>query len=353
MSVTTAHHRHIGAIDPAAYADLWESCGKPAFYHPSLVLAAETGPLLPIAGTHYLTAWTDGRMEALLLVYQQSKPDPFGTLARTTGISFDRPEGGLLGHIAHCYDSRILLRPGADPAVADLLLEHLKRLAAELEIPGCGIINIADPAALAAAERSGFAVNYMHDCFFIDLSPFRDFDEFVAKLPRHGRQEMKRQLRKFEAEGGSISVKRVEDADVEAAVRLCHQTSAKNGTPHYYPIDTFTRFLRQCGDLVSIVSVMVKDQLVAAVVCLDEPDRIHMWAGGADYEHSDFSPYTLMFAACIRNAFDRGFPMMETGRTNARIKARLGCSPRGLYSALHSADPVAVESDLVDADCAF
>lgn len=351
MPLTSTHYQQINAIDAAAYADLWASCGKPAFYHPDLLRAAEQFPLLPASGTHYLAAWGDGRLEALLVVYQQNKPDPFGTLARTTGISFDRPGGGLLGHVAHCYDSRLLLRPDAGPAAADLLLARLRGLAAELGIPGSGILNVADQATLAAMERGGFAVNYMHDRFFIDLAPFRDFDEFVERLPRHGRQEMKRQLRKFAAEGGSTRVQRAGDADLEAAVRLCHLTSAKNGTPHYYPVDIFLRFLKRCGDLVSIVSVRLGEHLVAAVVCIEEPGRLHMWAGGAVYDYSDFSPYTLMFAACIRNAFDRGFPVMETGRTNARIKARLGCTPQALYSALHCS-PQATEPDLVDASCA-
>jgi uncharacterized protein len=351
MPLTSTHHQQINAIDASAYADLWASCGKPAFYHPDLLAAAEQLPLLPISGTHYLAAWRNGRLEALLVSYQQNKPDPFGTLARTTGISFDRPEGGLLGHIAHCYDSRLLLRPDADPAAADLLLARLRTLSAELDIPGCGILNVADRTTLAAAERSGFAVNYMHDRFFIDLAPYRDFDEFVAQLPRHGRQEMKRQLRKFAAEGGTTDVKRAADADLEATVRLCHLTSAKNGTPHYYPVETFIRFLERCADLVSIVSVRLEEELVAAVVCIEEPDRLHMWAGGAVYDRSEFSPYTLMFAACIQNAFDRGFPAMETGRTNARIKARLGCSPQALYSALHCS-PLAMETSLVDANCA-
>ncbi|AWK89869.1 GNAT family N-acetyltransferase [Azospirillum thermophilum] len=351
MPLTITHHGRIDAIDADALAGLWEDCGRPAFYHPALLLAAERHPLLPLSGAHYLAAWEGGRLDALLIAYQQTAPDPFGTLARTTGIVFAPPEGGLLGHFAHCYDSRILMRPGS--AAGEPLLLRLEAVAAELGVPGCGITNLADPESLAAAERAGYAVNVMHDRFIIDLGPYRDFDDYVAHLPRHGRQEMRRQLRKFAAEGGGTAVLRPGDAGLEDAVRLCHLTSARNGTPHYYPVDSFTRFLELCGDLVSVVSVCIGDRRAAAVICLDEPGRLHMWAGGVVYEHSDFSPYTLMFAACVRHAFASGVRFVEAGRTNPRIKERLGCAPKPLYSALRSApyrSPQATEPRPAHAD---
>src|SRR4051794_34650946 len=197
MPLKITHHQQIDTIDAAAYVNLWENCGKPAFYHPRLLRAAQRHPLLPVSGAHYLAAWEGGRLEALLIAYQQNKPDPFGTLERTTGISFDQPEGGLLGHIAHCYDSRILLRPSTGAVAAELLLVRLKALATELRIPGCGLINVADPASLTAAEQAGYAVNHMHDRFVIDHTPHGDFDDYVALLSRDGRREMKRQQRKF------------------------------------------------------------------------------------------------------------------------------------------------------------
>lgn len=341
MSMNITHHQQIDAIDADAYTDLWRSCGSPAFYHPALLLAAQQHPLLPTAGMHYLAAWENQQLQALLIVYQQCKPDPFGTLAKTTGISFDRPEGGLLGHFAHCYDSRILLRSAS---AAEALLARLKTLAQELRIPGCGLMNIADEASLRALERSGYVLNFMHDRYLIDLSPYRDFEEYVAGLSRDGRQEMRRQLRKFEQEGGNATVLRPDQTDLAEAVRLCNLTSARNGTPHYYDLEIFTRFLETCGDLISIVSVQIKEQQVAVVICLNEPGRIHMWAGGVVYEHSAFSPYTLMFAASVRHAFAQGITLIEAGRTNPRIKGRLGCHPKPLFSGLHQNIPTTMES---------
>jgi len=334
MGLKLTHYRQIDDIDAVAYTDLWASCGEPAFYHPALLLAAQQHPLLGTNGVHYLAAWDEEQLKALLVVYQQQNPDPFGTLGKTTGINFDG-RGGLLGHIAHCYDSRLLLRPGNNSA-ATVLLESLRALAAELQIPNCGLINVGDPASLTAAERAGYAVKYMHDRYIIDLTYYRTFDDYVGKLPRHGRQEMKRQLRKFNTEGGRALILRADETDLAAAAKLCHVTSARNGTPHYYPEEAFTRFLGMCGDLISVISVQVDGHQVAAVICLREPCRLHLWAGGVVYTHSDFSPYTVMIAAGIQHAFVQRIPLIEAGRTNARIKARLGCRPKPLYSVLHN-----------------
>ena len=334
MACTLTHYRQIEAIDAAAYVDLWAASGQPAFYHPVLLLAAQQHPLLAADGVHYLAAWDGPKMMALLVVYQQQKPDPFGTLAKTTGFNFEEGNGGLLGHIAHCYDTRLLVRSNAG-FVAIRLLENLRSLAAELGIVNCGLINVSDPASLTAAQQAGYAIKYMHDRFIMELSCYQNFDDYVSQLPRHGRQEMKRQLRKFAAEGGKTEIFQIHEIDLAAVVKLCHLTSARNGTPHYYPEEAFTRFLRLCRDLASIISVQVDGKQVATVICLNEPGRLHLWAGGVDYDHSDFSPYTVMMAAGIQHAFERKIPFVEAGRTNARIKARLGCKPQPLYSALH------------------
>jgi hypothetical protein len=333
MSPTFSIYRQFDSLDQSAYHDLWTACGALAFYHPDFLRAAQNYPLLPIEGVYYLTAWKDEHLEAFMVVYHQRSPDPFGTLTRTTGNQFDNESHYLFGHAAHCYDTRILTRPEG-VAMSVQLFEQLKVLAGECGITTCGLLNIDAPDLLMAAELAGFQVRHLHDRFYIDLASYLDFDDFVAKLPGHGRREMKRQLRKFEAEGGYTTFEKLPATDLSEVARLCHLTSAKNGSPDYYPEETFRQFVAACGDLVSVVWVSVGKERIAAGVWLDEPGRLHLWSGGFSYVHSDFSPYTVMFASGVRHAFERGIQLIEAGRTNPRIKGRLGCLPRPLYSAL-------------------
>lgn len=333
MTYRIVHGEYFTDIPAAEYRQLWQESGSPAFYHPGFLAAAEHFPLLPVIGTHYLTAWKGTRLAAFLVVYQQSQPDPFGTLAKSTGIVFSPPGGGLLGHVAHCYDSRILQRAGAEDAAA-LLLAELAKIAKAKAIPGCGLLNVTEGPLLAAARQVGYHTAWMHDRYTIDLRKIDAFEDYIASLPSNGRHEMRRQLRKFNVSGGTIRTLRGEDADLPGVVALAQQTSAKNGTPDYYPRGIFENFLTLCGDLITVVQVEYQDTLVAGMICLNEPGCLHLWAGGADYSHSDWSPYSIMVAAGVQHALRSGLTRLEVGRTNARIKARLGCKPLPLYAAL-------------------
>lgn len=333
MTYRIVHGECFSDIPAEEYRQLWQESGSPAFYHPGFLAAAERFPMLPVIGTHYFTAWKGARLAAFLVVYQQAQPDPFGTLANSTGIVFSPPLGELLGHVAHCYDSRILQRAGAEDAAA-LLLAALAQMARAKAIPGCGLLNVMEGPLLAAARQTGYRTAYMHDRFTIDLRSISTFDGYVASLPREGRHEMRRQLRKFNASGGAIHTLNAADADLAGIVALAQQTSAKNGTPDYYPRGIFENFLTLCGDLVTLVQVEYQHRLVAGMICLNEPGCLHLWAGGADYSHSDWSPYSIMVAAGVQHALRSGLTRLEVGRTNPRIKARLGCKPLPLYAAL-------------------
>lgn len=322
-------------VDRAAYEDLWRSCGSPAFYHPAMLCAIEAFPMLPFESVTYIALMERERMTAFVVVYLQREPDPFGTLQRATGLTFGGDNIGLLGHIPHCYETAILVRDDSLELRA-AALDVLRAVARERRMRVHGLINIADPRLLEVAERRGMAISYMHDRFYADLTPYREFEHFVAELPRHGRQEMNRQLRKFEAAGGTTSIEAPPLSNLDEVVQLCHMTTAKYGTPQYYPPATFGRFIESCGDLVRLISVRKGDRRVAAVVCFVDPGRFHMWAGGIDYADCEFSPYTLMFAAGFRHAFASGVTVVEGGRTNAKTKQRLGFMPRRLYAAIHT-----------------
>ncbi|MGM9516571.1 GNAT family N-acetyltransferase [Roseateles sp. DB2] len=320
-------------ISLKSYESLWTDCGSPAFYHPDLIRAAQKHPLLPIGEAYYLAVWQGEALLAFAVAYHQTQPDPFGTLARSTGVVFAPPHGGILGHVAHCYDTRVLHRDG-DSEAAQAVLRKLIEVMQKKQVPGGGLVNIAEGPSLDAARQAGLLCNFMHDRFCVDASGMKTFADYLQALPRHGRQEMNRQWRKFEDEGGTVRVLNGDEADLRSVVALCNQTSAKNGTPHYYPLEAFFHFLQACSALLSVVQIEQKGRLVGAVVCLNEPGCLHMWAGGADYSVTEYSPYTIMIGASIRHGIAQGLRRLEAGRTNAKIKARLGCSPVPLYSAL-------------------
>jgi predicted N-acyltransferase len=177
-------------------------------------------------------------------------------------------------------------------------------------------------------------VSYMFDRFHLDLAGVDTFDALVArKLPRDGRHEMRRQLRKFEAGGARAVVQTVPYARLDELTALCHQTTARRGTPQYLPPAPLANLVRSCGDLIRLVVVHdERDRIVGGVICLDDGPVLHVWLGGMTYDGIDFSPYSIGFAEAYRYALAQGKVRVEAGRLNARIKHRLGLVPEPLHA---------------------
>jgi len=81
-----------------------------------------------------------------------------------------------------------------------------------------------------------------------------------------------------------------------------------------------------------VVIAYVEDRIVGGFICIDDGPVLHVWLAGVSYDGLDFSPYTVCVAEAYRYALAQGKRRIEAGRLNARIKHRLGLSPRPLYS---------------------
>ncbi|MNV96958.1 hypothetical protein D3C71_1920220 [compost metagenome] len=80
--------------------------------------------------------------------------------------------------------------------------------------------------------------------------------------------------------------------------------------------------------------IQAQGRLVSGMVFFQQRDTFCMWSAGMAYDRSDFSPYTICFAAACRHAFAEGLRRFEGGRLNDRIKRRLGLSPVPLHCAV-------------------
>lgn len=319
----------------ANYESLVHSCQAPLFYDPRVMLAAERTPLLPPERVFYLVAHEAGLLQAFLPCYLQSAAqiDPFGLLKRTASVDLHRAGKGLFSHITHCYDTRLLVREGRQDLYAPML-SHFRMLAAEVGAEYYGLVNVEDPVLRACAERQGYRVNFMLDRYLMSLEEPKSLEDYLEGLPRDGRQELKRQLRKFQEGDARFSIERAPLSDLEEVTRLCQETTARHGTPHYFPQRPLAEFIRQCGGLVRLFKIKRQDTLVSGFVCFEHGDTLHLWCCGVTYDQVEFSPYAISFAEAYRYALDHGLRRIEVGRLNARIKERLGYKPLRLYSII-------------------
>jgi uncharacterized protein len=340
MSVVVDILTSIDDVDAGAYLALRRSCAASAFYDPRFLAGVERAPLLPADKTYYLAAMDGGRLAGFMPVYLQSPGvvDPFGVLGQTTSARFQPEARGLFSHVMHCYDSTIV--GDGRPAVLEPMFERLAALARAEGAQHFVIMNVAEGPLLASARSLGLEVSYMFDRFHLDLDGLDDLDTLIARaLPKDGRNEMRRQLRKFAASNARTVVETAPFTRLDELAALCHRTTAKRGTPQYLPPVPLASLIRSCGDMIRLVMAYdggggdgAHERMVGGFICIDDGPVLHVWLAGLDYEGIEWSPYTVCVAAAYSYALSQGKRRVEAGRLNARIKHRLGLTPQPLHA---------------------
>ncbi|WP_410014829.1 GNAT family N-acetyltransferase [Sodalis sp. C49] len=334
MTITLDIINTVKDLDPAEYRAFFLQSKAPMFYDLRFLIAAEQSPLLNVSKIFYVLAREERRLVALVPIYLQDfkSVDPLGLLVSSAKLSIIPEERGLFSHIMHCTDTTIPML-GDAPSLYALIFDALTSIALAEKARYFCFLNVQDGVLLREAQRYGLNINYMVDKYTLELDAFADFDSFVQALPKDGRHEMVRQLRIFKRGGARVRILAPPfDNEIEKLARLCYLTTKRLGTPHYWPEAQLAVFCRLCGDLVRLSVVEQNGQIVSGIICFEEDGTLHAWSAGMDYEHSEFSPYTLAFAALYRYAFESGINLIEGGRLNARIKTRLGLKPKRLYS---------------------
>ncbi|SEH01050.1 Acetyltransferase (GNAT) domain-containing protein [Nonomuraea solani] len=314
------------AADLAHWTATADAARAPAFYHPGFLRAYERAPLAPTDAFHYL--FLPG---AVLPAYLQGTDDAAGDVSGL-GLAGDAPGARiLLTHVTHCYDTVLpaydigtSLKP-ACRALAELAARHRARWFAFLDV------DAASPLA-RHMTAGGFEPIPMETRYRLDLSPYRDLGDLIASHPR--RSYAGRWLRRIRArtERGDIETTVLrppfEPARIAEAVELCRRTTARHGTPGYYP-EHLHAFVREAGPGVRVVETRIDGRLATAVICLTDAGRFHLWAGGTDEfpAGQGISRYTLLVSSVLGPALDAGARCLEAGRGNGGVKEHFRMEP--------------------------
>jgi predicted N-acyltransferase len=281
----------------------------------------------------------------------------------------------------HCYESTILAH-NQSPELYQLILTHLKKLAEEKNVKYYGILNVLDKNLMTSAHQINYQVNHMWDRFYVDFSKFKHIEDFLLQLTGKGRQLYRSQLRKFEQSNATAVVESAPFKNLQEVVELCYETTSKYGTGDYYPKEAFAKFITTCGDLMRLISIYLNGKRVGVMIALLEGDvsektsltasteerrdsdegsaedrmsvssveavkevllltssqnkKLHLWACGMQYNQVLFSPYVMAFFTAFQYAFKNNISIVEVGRTNGKMKEKLGFSPLPLYSIINN-----------------
>jgi predicted N-acyltransferase len=311
----------VAEIDRAEWDALMRAAGAPVFYDYSFLYAYEQAPL---EVTHAFFYVTFGRpMVAALPAYLQDAEDSAGDIP-ALGLGELQPGDRILRtHVSHCYDTGLPARVRL-PELVGPACEVLADLARQAGAKWFAFLDVAGDGELASELAAlGLTKIPMTTRFRRNLSLFCTVDDFVASIPS---RKARLALRYARSQGRRVGMRVACLAPSEAgpdAVELCRATTARHGTPGYYP-EQLHEFVALADDVTRIIEVRLGDRLAATSVCLFDDTRFHCWAGGFDYTLTDQvrSLFPLIMWPCLDEAITLRRPIFEMGRANSEIKQR-------------------------------
>lgn len=339
LNIQVAVYNRLDDINYSSYYKFYKNIKASIFYSWEFLLAVEKFPLLPTVKVFYIVATNGDELVGFLPLYLQRNIDPFNVLSKSTGYLFTKDTCGLFSHIMHVSDSKILtLDTFQDNLIVDKILVCMKDIQLNEKIECCGILNIEINCLNYTVDifnKHDFKINLMWSRYKTDVSKYRKLSEIIHNLPRSGRQEVNRQIRKYNLTESSVEWKSIREMDLNVVVDLIYDTTDKYGTGAYYPKEMMFKFLTNCDKIAKIIEIKCCNHVVGVGVVFLDNDTLHFWALGVNYTIPNYSPYTILYVHLYKYAISNNYNTIEVGRTTQSIKERLGFSAIPLQSIIN------------------
>ncbi len=315
--------RRLAELTESAWRRFCVATSAPVFYSWPVLQSVETQPLTADSQPYYLwTAEPDGSISAATVVYAQTAVNPFGAPGSA-------PEPMLVGHLWHCYDSRLLSVGPLDAEVVTAFARALDGLADGLGMASRGLHNLdrRGPLAGLVSELTPGADRYQ-----LVPRPGDSAEQHLDGVGRSSRRTMRKYCRRAVEDGLQVRFVPPADGLADDVLALCLATADKHA-PGYYPPEALSRLLLALGDDCRILRLELDGELLACSICLLDADSAHFWAGGSLYpERLNWSPQYVLFAEEISHGLQTGKRVLEFGRRNDEFKLRYGLQPVPLAS---------------------
>lgn len=310
------------------WTTLVERSEAPAFYSYDFLTSLARDPLSPAARPFYLAAYERRELCAAMPVYLQHAADPFAPGAA--------PVRSLLGHVWHCYDTRLLSSVGLSGRLVERFWRELAQLAADLSADRWGLVNVALRESLAGLLAGiGVPLRAGAPRYRLALaSGPGSLDEHLAEIGRASRRSLRQQVRRAERAGTRVRFGTGRDLLDRDVLDLLLATADKHA-PGYYPPDAVAALVSALGGACQVLRVELAGELLATSLCLRDRRRLHTWAGGSRYpDQLNWSPQYVLFHAELAAGFRRRPDVLECGRRNDEFKLRYGLRPYPLAHAV-------------------
>ena len=234
--------------------------------------------------------------------------------------------------------ARMLLRPGADAAIAAKLLGAARDTAVEIQASSLHVLFPTETERLLL-EGSGFLTR--KSCqFHWHNDGYTDFEQFLGRFNAEKRKKAKRERRRI-AEAGIVFEhlrgNELTPADWDAVFEFYSHTFLRRGRPPYLNREFFDEIATTMPQRLLVVLARHSGAPIAAAICFRSDSTLYgrYWGSLGDFHSLHFETcYYQGIEYCIRE----GLTTFEPG-TQGEHKISRGFTPQATWSYHWLRDP--------------
>lgn len=234
--------------------------------------------------------------------------------------------------------ARLLVRPGAPAAVAELLIAGVRTLADELDVSS---VHVLFPLERERAWLDGQGFLSRKGCqFHWHNDGYADFDDFLSRFSSAKRKKARRERRRIaesHIEFEHLRGNEPSRTDWDAIFEFYSRTFLRRGRPPYLNREFFDEISRTMPENLMIVLARHQRTPIATAICFRSNTTLYgrYWGSLADFHSLHFETcYYQGIEYCIRE----GLTTFEPG-TQGEHKISRGFTPSATWSCHWLRDP--------------
>jgi CelD/BcsL family acetyltransferase involved in cellulose biosynthesis len=247
----------------------------------------------------------------------------------------------FVGHYSICDYLDVVIAPGFESQCLSSLLDHLSTGGiTDIELRGLREDSPTLPALLECASGAGFAATSELEAISPRLHLPDSWEDYLGRLSKKDRHELRRKLRRLEAAGGDLELRIITSA-AEAEPLLPQLFHLMRVSNHHKE-----EFLDRPGmqaffaDMVATMAdagmlrfhVLTMDRSpVAMVLNLDVGGTLYMYNSGYDPAYAQYAVGLMSKALLIRDAIESGRRCVDFMRGDESYKYNLGGKDRQVH----------------------
>lgn len=263
--------------------------------------------------------------------------------SRLTGVLpllVEDTKAEFVGHHSICDYMDAVIEPGAEPAAWAALLE---RVAAdgirELDLRGV-LSESPTSTAIAAAAEAGWDCTREREAISPGVALPGSWEEYLGRLSKKDRHEMRRKLRRLDTAGGDVSFRVItEAAEAQSLLeRFFHLMRISNHhKEEFLARPGMESFFRDMTGRMADAGMLrfhwltFDNEPVAGVLNFDVGGRLYMYNSGYDPAYSHYAVGLMSKALLIQEAIECGRTFVDFMRGDESYKYDLGGQDRVVW----------------------